>query len=525
MISIVLPAYNEAKRIKKAVERVINTAKSIGYDFEVIIAEDGSTDGTDKIASELAKKYAEVRHIHSNERLGRGRALKNAFKEAKGDIVVYMDVDLSTDLKHLKELVDSIAVEGYDIATGSRLLKDSKAERPVKRAIASKVYNSLVRLLLGSKIKDHQCGFKAFKRDVILKICEDVKDNHWFWDTEVLVLAQKRGYKVKEIPVVWKQSEDTKVRFGRDSLYMFSQIFRMWLEEKRSDRKYMVISTLSAILIMLLLAYFAGFEKVFENIVRVKPKFLVYSAVVYVLSYFLRGYRFEYILSRLDSRSSIIFSTQSIAISQTVNVLTPIRIGDLARAYVFKRIDVPYTTSLAAIATERLFDLLSISLIAVFSAVAIGMMLSTPMYAMVFTILLFLAVFLLSRMENVIGKILKDVKRVLKFKDSLVILAFSIILWFSDILVCYLIALSYVRPSILLISLAVAIANIVKALPITPGGIGTYEAAMTLILSKLSTDIAFTIALVDHALKNVLTVLLGFVSLASLNISLKDLRK
>ncbi len=523
-VSIVLPAYNEARRLEDSVKRVLYVAKELGYDFEVIIAEDGSTDGTDKIASELAKEYDEVRHIHSDERLGRGRALKNAFKEAKGDILVYMDVDLSTDLKHLKELVDSIVIEGFDVVTGSRLLEGSKADRPAKRLIASKVYNTLVRILLKSKVRDHQCGFKAFKRDAILRICEEVKDNHWFWDTEVLVLAQRMGYRVKEIPVEWKQSEDTKVKLGRDSLYMFSQVLRMWLEEKRRDRKYMVISTILAVALMLFLAYLAGFEKVYANVVKLRTDYLIYSTIIYAFSYLLRGYRFEYILSKMDLKAGTLFSTQSVAIGQMVNVLTPIRIGDLARAYVFKRKDIAYTSSLAAIAAERLFDLFSISLIAIVTALIIGVTLSTPIYALVLTIIAFLAVFTLSRMENVVGRILRNTKKVLGFRESMVILALSMSVWFSDIFVCYLIALSYANPSLQLISLAVSIGNIVKVFPVTPGGIGTYEAAITLILSSLSKDIAFTIALIDHALKNFLTVLLGFVSLASLNISLREVK-
>ncbi|MEM4155563.1 MAG: glycosyltransferase, partial [Archaeoglobaceae archaeon] len=124
-VSIVLPAYNEAKRLRNAVEKIEEHAKALGYDYEIVIAEDGSTDGTDKIAKEIAEKNPRVKHLHSDQRLGRGKALMNAFKNCSGDVVVYMDVDLSTDLRHLKEIVSAIA-EGYDIATGSRLMKESK---------------------------------------------------------------------------------------------------------------------------------------------------------------------------------------------------------------------------------------------------------------------------------------------------------------------------------------------------------------------------------------------------------------
>jgi hypothetical protein len=524
-VSIVLPAYNEANRLQNTVEKVVEAAKKTGYDFEIIVAEDGSTDGTDEIAAELARNYENIIHLHSDERLGRGRALINAFSKANGEIVVYMDVDLSTDLKHLKELIDTIAVDGYDVVTGSRLMKESVADRPFKRDFASRGYNFLVRLFLGSELRDHQCGFKAFKRDVILEICKKVKDNHWFWDTEVLVLAQKMGYRVKEIPVTWTHGGDTKVKLGKDTVYMFSQIVRLWLEEKRSSRKYLIATTLLAVIMLFFLAYIAGFQKVYDSLLKLKPEYLLLSTALYCSSYLLRGYRFEYMLSKLDQKSSLSFSTQAVSISQMVNVITPIRIGDLARAYVFKRSGVPYTSSLGAITAERVFDLISVALIATISALMLGIRSSTPFYAFLLTAVIIIAVIFLSRMENVVGKIFSDAKRFLKFREFVIVTLLSLLLWFSDVAVCYIIAMSYQSASPAIISLAVAVGNIVKALPVTPGGIGTYEAAVTAILyNAYPAGTAFTIALIDHAVKNFSTLLLGIASLASLHITLKEVR-
>ena len=141
--------------------------------------------------------------------------------------MISMDVDLATNIKHLKDLIEAIE-NGYDIAIGSRLIEGSKAKRSFERLLYSKVYNFLVRALLKSKIKDHQCGFKAFKKDIVVKLGKEAKDNHWFWDTEILVLAQRKGYKIKEIPVEWTEGKDTKVR-RTDVFYMFSRILKMWL--------------------------------------------------------------------------------------------------------------------------------------------------------------------------------------------------------------------------------------------------------------------------------------------------------
>ena len=227
-VSVVFPAYNEADSLETSVERVIKTLNEFARSYEIIIAEDGSTDGTDKLAAAFAEKYLFVRHVHGEKRLGRGIALKNAFKQSNGKVLVYMDLDLATDLEHLKSLVDAVASEGYDLATGSRMLPESNAKRSGTRYIASKTYNFMVRAVLGSKVKDHQCGFKAFRREPLMQLLGEVGANHWFWDTEIIVRTYRRGYKVKEIPVSWKGGHETKVRLLEDSLNMGWQIFSLW---------------------------------------------------------------------------------------------------------------------------------------------------------------------------------------------------------------------------------------------------------------------------------------------------------
>ena len=237
MVSVVLPAYNEAEKLEAAVARISQALNESAYSYEIIIAEDGSTDGTAERAEELAKKFAFVKHIHREKRQGRGTALNNAFKQCLGEVFVYMDLDLSTSLKYLKPLVEAITIEEYDFSTGSRMLPESKVERSLSRGISSKTYNFLVRHMLGSKLRDHQCGFKAFKREPVLTLLEQVEATHWFWDTEIMVRASRRGYKIKEIPVEWKTGEGTKVNLLKDSWNMFKQIMKLWwkLKVKHND--------------------------------------------------------------------------------------------------------------------------------------------------------------------------------------------------------------------------------------------------------------------------------------------------
>jgi hypothetical protein len=221
--SIIVPVYNEAKTLENCIKKISKAVQKITNNFEIIIAEDGSTDGTYEIAKGLSKKNTRIKVLHSKERLGKGKALKNAFRNARGEIVVYMDADLSSDLNYLKPLIDRIK-DGASIATGSRLIKGAVSERSLKRDMASKVFNFLVRFLLDSKVYDHQCGMKAFDRKTILPFLEKIKDNYWFWDTELLVKAQREGFRVDEIPIKWSQGKFTKVSFTNDAIYMAKKI-------------------------------------------------------------------------------------------------------------------------------------------------------------------------------------------------------------------------------------------------------------------------------------------------------------
>lgn len=235
-VSVIFPVYNEAGRLTSAVDRTISFLSGFVHSYEIIIAEDGSTDGTDKIASQLSKKYSFIKHIHNDERLGKGRALKEASKRSRGMIIVHMDVDLATNIKHLRELIKSI-IDGYDFAIGSRLLSESRVKRKSFREFISRIYNLMVRVLFKTGIRDHQCGFKSFRRQALLQIIDEVKANHLFWDTELLVKALEKGYRVREIPVEWKESGATKVRLFKDSFTMFLQVLKLWLEQKRKKAK------------------------------------------------------------------------------------------------------------------------------------------------------------------------------------------------------------------------------------------------------------------------------------------------
>ncbi|MEM5854789.1 MAG: glycosyltransferase [Candidatus Aenigmatarchaeota archaeon] len=231
MISIILPAYNEADKLEKSVNKLIKILESEKIDSEIIIAEDGSTDGTDKIAAKLANEKKIIIHQHYNQKLGRGLALKKAGKIARGKYIVFMDVDLAPQFgKKLNEMLNCLKT--HHIVIGSRYHRLSKTKRSFLRRILSKSYNFLQKLLFNLPIIDLQCGFKGFRKSVFIQMNEEVEANGWFWDTEILIRSFLKGYKIKEIPVEWKEGKKTKVKIIRDSLDMGVSLIKLWLKLK-----------------------------------------------------------------------------------------------------------------------------------------------------------------------------------------------------------------------------------------------------------------------------------------------------
>jgi len=226
-ISLVIPAYNEAKNIKNCVENVEQVLKELDYIHEIIITEDGSIDGTDVIVSKLVSKNKKIRHLHSDLRRGKGKAIKDAFRVATGNILIFLDADLSTDVSRLPSLIKGIK-NGADICIGSRHLKSSKIERSFLRSMFSKSYNLLVRILFKTKIKDFQCGFKAFKRD-LLPFLIMTKSNDFFWDTEILLLAERMRLKISQIPIEWKERKKSKINLIKNPLKICYELFKLRL--------------------------------------------------------------------------------------------------------------------------------------------------------------------------------------------------------------------------------------------------------------------------------------------------------
>jgi glycosyltransferase involved in cell wall biosynthesis len=229
-VSILLPAYNEALHISDCILQVENAIRPLSNSYEIIVAEDGSTDGTDRIVQALSEQNPNLTLLHFPVRLGKGKALKNALQISQGGIILFMDADLATSLNHLPEVLQLVKKTG-GMVIGSRRVKGSRVERRASRTIFSLCYNLFVRLLFLDGIHDHQCGFKVMSRGASQALSSTQSDG-FFFDTEMIVRCKQLGYPVVEIGVDWtenRRKRPSKVRVFSDGEKIVFEMLRFRL--------------------------------------------------------------------------------------------------------------------------------------------------------------------------------------------------------------------------------------------------------------------------------------------------------
>ncbi len=229
-VNIVIPVYNEAKELAHSVETLAGFLSSHLADFRwrITVADNASTDGTLAIAKKLARENPLISFVHLSKK-GRGRAVKYVWEKDDADIESYMDVDLSTDLKHFPALVRSL-IHGYDIAIGTRNAWKSRVYgRSMLRTITSKTYILLIKLFFWVHFSDAQCGFKAVTRRTAKKLIPIIQDNEWFFDTELLINAEKSGYRIYEEPVTWIDNPGSTVRVMKTAQGDLAGLRRLYL--------------------------------------------------------------------------------------------------------------------------------------------------------------------------------------------------------------------------------------------------------------------------------------------------------
>lgn len=228
-LTLIIPAYNEEKIISETLESILNFLSPKTYTWEVIVVDDGSEDKTSKIVERFNRK--QVRLVKLPENRGKGAAIRAGVKESRGEFIIFSDADLSVPIENIDKFL--LELRKNDVVIGSRRIKGSKilVHQPWLRENMGKVFTFLTRLILNSKISDFTCGFKGFRREAALDIFGKAELDRWAYDAEILFLAQKRGAKIAEIPIFWKNREDTRVVLGNAVLVSLTGLLQIRLND------------------------------------------------------------------------------------------------------------------------------------------------------------------------------------------------------------------------------------------------------------------------------------------------------
>ena len=226
--SIVLPAYNVSARIADTLDKILAFDMKRGWNAEIIVVNDGSSDRTGEMVREYARRYPALRLLENPGNRGKGYSVRNGMLHAHGDILLFSDADLSSPIEEADKLFATIA-KGADVAIGSRWL-DSQLQiqrQPLHRQLFGRIFNLALRVILGLKFKDTQCGFKAFTRRSANAIFTLQKIERWGFDPELLYLARKLAFVVREVPVAWAHREGTRINPLRDGIRMFGEMLKI----------------------------------------------------------------------------------------------------------------------------------------------------------------------------------------------------------------------------------------------------------------------------------------------------------
>jgi dolichyl-phosphate beta-glucosyltransferase len=226
--SIVIPAYNEGTRLRPTLERVLAYVHAQAWDAEIIVVNDGSRDNTADIVRGFAAKDPAVHLLENPGNRGKGYSVRNGMLHSRGRVVIFSDADLSSPIEEAPKLLSALE-QGADVAIGSRWLRaETQTQRqPLHRQLFGRIFNILLRLTLGLPFADTQCGFKAFKRAAVQSIFPLQRIERWGFDPEILFLARKFGFEVKEVPVAWGHSGETRIHPILDGMKMFQEMLRI----------------------------------------------------------------------------------------------------------------------------------------------------------------------------------------------------------------------------------------------------------------------------------------------------------
>lgn len=551
-ISIVIPAHNEEENIPNLFAELIPVLEQHPEtkDFELVIVNDNSTDGTPTIINEFAKDDPRIKPVHRTGTPGFGNAIRTGFKNASGDIIIPVMADLSDDPQDIPELVRKIG-EGYDIAYGSRFCKGgATVGYPALKMFANRAFNNTVRLMFGIRHRDITNAFKAYRRDVLDAIgIDNLEADGFDLTVEIPLKAHILGFSSAEVPVSWHGRErgEAKLKLSENGHRYGVRLLRMFMIGNlvglrdlfgtmvKGSWIRLALAAMIGLLLLLGIFSFAGFSEIFEILSNVSLGYVAIACLMILMTFIFRTWRWSVLLRTSGYRVHRDTAFKCIMFGWLLNYLLPARVGDVARGMALKTTEgTPLSISLPTIVIERAMDMLMLSLIlmaALYTFASDTSLLLIAVGALVIAVVLVLGLVVVYRCDNIIsnrlaGRFESLGKSIFVLKEGLrsmyenpqaisLCLILSVPVWLFEVSSIYFSAKAIhfeLLPSLAVISGIVAF--IAQAIPTTPAGIGVHEGSITgvLLLFGVGAETGTSIALVDHFARGLVTYVVGMIS-------------
>jgi len=551
-ISIVIPAHNEEENIPNLFAELISVLEQHPEtkDFELVIVNDNSTDGTPTIINEFAKNDSRIRPIHRTGTPGFGNAIRTGFKNASGDIIIPVMADLSDDPHDIPKLVRKIH-EGYDVVYGSRFCKGGSTNGyPKQKMLANRAFNNTVRLLFGIRHKDITNAFKAYRKEVLDAIDIDtIEANGFDLTVEIPLRAHILGFRSAEVPVSWHGRErgEAKLKLSENGHRYGLRLLKMFVLGNiiglgdlfgavvKGSPIRLIFASLLGLLLLGGIFSLAGISDVFGILSNVSLEYVAIASLMILTTFVFRTWRWSVLLRASGHRVHRDTAFKCIMFGWLINYLLPARIGDVARGMALKTTEgTPLGVSLSTIVIERAMDMFTLGFILVTTLVFFAK--GTPLFsvavgALSIAIILIFGLVFVSKYDHIISNLLgsrfESVKKGINGLNEglrniyanpqaiILCLILSMPVWLFEISSLYFSARAIhfdLSPAIAI--LAGITAFIAQAIPTTPGGIGVHEGTIAgvLVLFDIDMSIGTSMALVDHFARGLVTYVVGTIS-------------
>lgn len=552
-VSLVVPAHNEEENLEQVVNRVKQALTGVDFrhDVEIVLVDDNSTDGTPELCDRLANEHGEVTVVHRTRDGGFGNAIKAGFEAASGDVLIPFMGDLSDDPTDIPKLVESIE-EGYDVVYGSRFAKGGTVEGyPPLKLLYNRAYNNLIRLTFGIRARDITNAFTAYRSEVVEEIgIETLSSQSFDLTAELPLRSHIHGFTATEVPVSWRSREAgvSKLNATKKGPLYLKRLLEMFIlgnmagigdvfKTITSERPARILgATVLGVIILFALFSLSGFEEVFTILIRADPLWVPLIAGSYFTSMLFRTWRYRVLLRTADHLASRGGVFRCIMASWFVNFTIPARAGDAVRGLALKSTEgVPFGAATGLVVVERILDMLVLgTTMLIITTVFIGTKQSNFLAIGALGIAAILAVGLLiiyyldehiirifesrfPRIKAGIEALNEAIRRTVSNPYALVLaLILSIPVWLFETGTIFLSARALGVEITIIQTVTAAIAAFVsQAVPITPAGIGTYEATIAAVLALFDVGISTgtALALLDHFVRVVVVYIIGAISL------------